>query len=78
MTAAIDELQAFFVDMGMPKTMGELGLRVEDLDAVIETLHATKGDVFGAFKPLTMDDARAIYESAFNDPTLPCTEDAEE
>ena len=77
-TAAIDELQAFFVDMGMPKTMGELGLRVEDLDAVIETLHATKGDVFGAFKPLTMEDARAIYESAFNDPALPCAEDAEE
>lgn len=76
-TAAIDELQAFFVDMGMPKTMGELGLHVEDLDAVIETLRATKGDVFGAFKPLTMEDARAIYESAFNDPALPSLEEAD-
>ena len=71
MTAAIDELQAFFVDMGMPKTMGELGLREEDVDAIVETLRATKGDVFGAFKKLTMEDAKAIYLSAFVDPALP-------
>lgn len=76
-TAAIDELQAFFVDMGMPKTMGELGLREEDVDAIVETLRATKGDVFGAFKKLTMQDAKAIYLSAFADPALPSLEEAE-
>lgn len=64
-TAAIDELQAFFADMGMPKTMGELGLHEEDVPQILETLRATKGDEFGAFKKLTMDDAEAIYLSAF-------------
>ena len=77
-TAAIDELQAFFVDMGMPKTMGELGLREQDIDAIVETLRATKGDTFGAFKTLTMDDAKAIYLSAFADPALPSLEEAGE
>lgn len=76
-TAAIDELQAFFVDMGMPKTMGELGLREEDVDAIVETLRATKGDVFGAFKKLTMEDAKAIYLSAFVDPALPALDEDE-
>ncbi|MDO4442557.1 MAG: iron-containing alcohol dehydrogenase [Slackia sp.] len=76
-TAAIDELQAFFVDMGMPKTMGELGLHEQDIDAIAETLRATKGDVFGAFKPLTIDDAKAIYRSAFADPALPSLDEAD-
>ena len=76
-TAAIDELQAFFVDMGMPKTMGELGLREEDVDAIVETLRATKGDVFGAFKKISMEDAKAIYLSAFADPALPALDEDE-
>ncbi|MDO5358536.1 MAG: iron-containing alcohol dehydrogenase [Slackia faecicanis] len=76
-TAAIDELQAFFVDMGMPKTMGELGLREEDVDAIVETLRATKGDVFGAFKKISMEDAKAIYLSAFVDPALPALDEDE-
>lgn len=74
-TAAIDELQAFFADLGMPVTMGELGLKEENVDAIVETLRATKGDVFGAFKKITMEDAKAIYLSAFNDPALPSSED---
>lgn len=77
-TAAIDELQAFFVDMGMPKTMTELGLHEEDVDAIVETLRATKGDVFGAFKKITMEDAKAIYLSAFADPALPLFDGADE
>lgn len=77
-TAAIDELQAFFVDMGMPKTMTELGLREEDVDAIVETLRATKGDVFGAFKKITMEDAKAIYLSAFADPALPLFDGTDE
>ena len=64
-TAAIDELQAFFADLGMPTRMGDLGLREADVDSIVETLHATKGDSFGAFKKLTMADAKAIYLSAF-------------
>lgn len=63
--AAIDELQDFFARQGMPTKMGELGLAREDVDELLPTLVKNKGEVFGGFKKLTMDDARAIYLSAF-------------
>ena len=64
-TAAIDELQAFFVGLGMPRTMGDFGLVEDDVDALVATLEQTKGATFGGFKQLSMQDARAIYLSAF-------------
>ncbi|MGI6755766.1 MAG: iron-containing alcohol dehydrogenase [Atopobiaceae bacterium] len=63
--AAIDMLQEFFVSMGMPKTLDDLDLSVEEIDTWIETLKENKGEPFGEFKPLSMEDARAIYLSAF-------------
>lgn len=63
--AAIDELQRFFAGLGMPTKMGELGFSVEDVDALLPTLKANKGEVFGGFKKITLEDARAIYLSAF-------------
>ena len=62
-TATIDELQGFFVSMGMPRTLGELGVTAEDIPALLGTLEQNKGARFGDLQPLTMDDARAIYES---------------
>lgn len=64
-TVAIDELQAFFRSLGMPATLGDFGLTPDDVDSFIETLRLSKGESFGAFQKLTMQDARAIYESAF-------------
>ncbi len=64
-TAAIDELQAFFTDLGMPTKLGEFGIAPEDVDKLLPTLKANKGEVFGGFKKLTMEDAKAIYLSAF-------------
>ena len=61
--ATIDELQAFFVSLGMPRTLGELGVTAKDVPALLETLEQNKGPVFGELQRLTMDDARAIYES---------------
>ena len=61
--ATIDELQAFFVSMGMPRTLAELGVTAEDIPALLGTLEQNKGARFGDLQPLTMDDARAIYES---------------
>ncbi|OUO47533.1 NADH-dependent alcohol dehydrogenase [Olsenella sp. An285] len=61
--ATIDELQAFFVSMGMPCTLGELGVTAEDVPALLGTLEQNKGAVFGELQRLTMEDARAIYES---------------
>ena len=62
--ATIDELQAFFTSLGMPRTLGELGVTVEDVPALLETLEQNKGAEFGQLKRLTMEDARKIYESA--------------
>ncbi len=41
-----------------------------------KTLRATKATTFGAFKTLTMDDAKATILSAFADPALPSLEEA--
>ena len=64
-TAAIDELQAFFAELGMPTKLGEFGLEPENIDSFLATLKANKGEVFGGFKKITLEDARVIYESAF-------------
>ena len=63
--AAIDELQGFFVSLGMPRTLGDFGITPDDVDSLLETLRASKGEPFGAFQKLTMEDARKIYLSAF-------------
>lgn len=64
-TYTIDELQRFFQEIGMPRTLGELGCVPADIDGWLATLRVNKGERFGEFLPLTMDDARKIYESAF-------------
>ena len=56
---------AFFAEIGMPTTLAELGFKKADVDKFISTLELNKGSVFGAFRKLTMDDARKIYLSAF-------------
>ena len=62
--AAIDELQDFFVSLGMPRTLGELGITEGDIDRLLEGLKVTRGERFGTFATLTLEDARAIYQSA--------------
>lgn len=62
--ATIDALQDFFTSIGMPSTLGELGIRESDVDALVATLERNKGPEFGDFRRLTMDDARQIYLSA--------------
>ena len=63
--AAIDELAAFFSSIGMPATLGELGLAPDDVDRLADCVIAAKGEPFGAFSKLTRDDVVAIYNSAF-------------
>ena len=62
--ATIDELQGFFVSLGMPRTLSELGVTRGQIPALLGTLEKNKGPVFGEFRRLTMEDARQIYESA--------------
>lgn len=63
--ATIDALQGFFASMGMPTTMGELGLKESDIDKMVEGIAFTKGEIYGGFKKLAREDTRKIYESAF-------------
>ncbi len=63
---AIDATRAFFASLGMPTTLDELGVHEEDIEKMIPTLRANKGEVFGSFMKLTMDDAREIYKIALD------------
>ena len=62
--SAIDETRAFFASLGMPTALTELGVDEDDIEKLIPTLKANKGEPFGSFKKLTMDDAREIYRIA--------------
>ena len=62
--ATIDELQDFFVSMGMPRTLGELGVTADQIPALLATLEQNKGREIGDLMRLSLDDVRAIYESA--------------
>lgn len=64
-TYAIDELQRFFVSLGMPRALADLDLAPAEVDGWLQTLRQNKGERFGELMPLTMEDARAIYLSAF-------------
>lgn len=62
--SAIDETRSFFASIGMPTTLAELDVEEEAIERMIPTLRANRGDSFGSFKKLDMDDARAIYRIA--------------
>ena len=62
--SAVDETRAFFASLGMPTTLEELGICEDDIERMMPTLRANKGEVFGSMKRLTLDDARAIYRLA--------------
>lgn len=63
--ATIDALQSFFVSLGMPDSLSCFGLEPSCVDRLLAGLEKSKGRVFGAFKKLSPEDARAIYLSAF-------------
>ena len=63
--ATIDALAAFFAEIGMPASLSDFGFAPQDVDKLLVTLKQNKGECFGAFKKLTIQDARKIYLSAF-------------
>ncbi len=62
--ATIDELQEFFVSLGMPRTLSEFGVTEDDIEKMMPGLKINRGERFGSFMKLTLDDAREIYRSA--------------
>ena len=59
--SAIDETRQFFASLGMPTTLAELGVSESDSPRMLPTLRDNKGEIFGSFKKLSAEDARAIY-----------------
>jgi hypothetical protein len=49
----------------MPKSLNDFGLDPSCIDRLLAGLEKSRGRIFGAFKKLTPEDARAIYLSAF-------------
>lgn len=61
----IEKLKSFFVSIGMPNSLSDFGLDRSQVDSLLTGLEKSKGRIFGAFKKLSPEDARAIYLSAF-------------
>ena len=61
-TEGIERLREFYRSIGMPLTLGELGIGNADIDALVHNVHVNKGTPFGAYVPLYPEDSRAIYE----------------
>ncbi len=57
----IARLKEFYKEIGMPTTFAEIGAKKEDIDKLLKTLKINRGNKFGTFRPLTLEDAREIY-----------------
>lgn len=60
----IARLKDFFVSIGMPVTIPQLGVENPDIDLMVRKLHENKGATFGSYIPLTATDTRRIYQLA--------------
>ena len=61
---AIQKFDKFFKSLDMPTTFGELGIENPDIDLLVEKVHQTKGNPFGAYYPITPEVSREIYTLA--------------
>lgn len=59
---AIASLKKFYHSIGMPLTMGELGIDKPDIKLMNVKLHRAKGDVIGNYVPLDAIATAKIYE----------------
>jgi alcohol dehydrogenase YqhD (iron-dependent ADH family) len=61
----IDRMVKFFKEIGMPVTLKEAGAKKEDIPKLVDLLSKNTGEKFGSFMELTLDDAKKIYELAW-------------
>ena len=59
----IQKLQEFWIGLGMPSSMEELGYRQEDLEYLVEHVDYTSEGTIGNYVKLTREDVRNIYRS---------------
>ena len=57
----IHRFERFLKEIGMPLSFQDLGANKEDIDILLSKLRINRGELFGSFKPLTLEDARQIY-----------------
>jgi alcohol dehydrogenase YqhD (iron-dependent ADH family) len=62
----IDRLQAFFIKIGMPATMRDLGItQEEDISGMAKSCSAHNKGTLGGFAVLKETDFHSIYKQAF-------------
>jgi len=59
----INELQKFWISLGMPSTLDELKYKKEDLDYLVNNVDYTKDGYVGNYVKLYREDIRNIYLS---------------
>ena len=60
----IARLKAFYVSLGLPITLAQLGIENPDFDLLVQKLHENKGEVIGGYYRLSANETRKIYELA--------------
>lgn len=60
----IARLRAFYASLGLPITLGQLGIENPDFDLLVHKLHENKGEVIGGYYRLSAIETRQIYELA--------------
>lgn len=58
---AITALKNFNSSIGMPVTLGELGIASPDIPLLVRKLHETKGPLIGAYYPTNVEASSEIY-----------------
>lgn len=57
----VDAMRGFFRSIGLPSTLGELGISNPDFATLTRKFHENKGTPFGPYYPLQPVDTEAIY-----------------
>ncbi len=57
----VDSLRAFFGSIGLPLTLGQLGIPNPDYATLTRKFHENKGTPFGPYYPLQPIDTEAVY-----------------
>jgi len=67
--AGIAAFRRWLKSLGLPLTFAELGAKKEEIPILVKTLNLN-GNTLGGFRPLTEDDATAIYRLCADEPPL--------
>ena len=59
--SAVDALKAFFLSIGLPVTLQQLGVENPDIPLLVKKFHEDKGLPFGPYHPLYPTDTEAVY-----------------